>query len=142
MTLEQKKELFSEKVSVGNRTYFFDVKESVGGVKYLVITESKKLNEGTRKRNRIMIFQDNMSAFNDGFIKALEFMFGKNELKTYSVQEIRQKYPKAYEKWTEDEDTHLKDEYTQDKTVKELADIFQRKPNAIRSRLQKLGLVS
>lgn len=108
MSLEVKKELFSEKVSAGSRTYFFDVKESVDGVKYLVITESREAVEETRKRNRVMIFQDNMSAFNEEFIKAIEFMFGENESKVYSIQEIRQKYPKAYERWTEKEDVHLK----------------------------------
>jgi hypothetical protein len=141
MSLEGKKELFSEKVSVGSRTYFFDVKESVDEVKYLVITESREVGEGTRKRNRVMIFQDNMSAFNEGFIKAIEFMFGKNESKAYSIQEIRQKYPKAYERWTESEDMHLKNGFNQSKTIDELANIFQRKPNAIRSRLQKMGLL-
>ena len=141
MSLEGKKELFSEKVSAGSRTYFFDVKESVDGVKYLVITESKEAVKKTRKRNRVMIFQDNMSVFNEGFIKAIEFMFGKNESKAYSIQEIRQNYPKAYERWTENGDIHLKNEYTRGKTINELANIFQRKPSAIRSRLQKLGLL-
>jgi len=141
MSLEGKKELFSEKVLADRRTYFFEVKESVDGVKYLVITESREVGEESRKNNRIMIFQDKMSAFNEGFIKALEFMFGENESKAYSIQEIRQKYPKAYERWTGDEDVHLKNEFTKGKTINELADIFQRKPNAIRSRLQKLGLL-
>lgn len=141
MAQERKKELFSEKVSAGGRTYFFDVKESVDGVKYLIITESKEAGEEAHKHNRVMIFQDNMSVFNEGFIKALEFMFVKNESKAYSIQEIRQKYPKAYEKWTEKEDVHLKNEFNQGKTINELTDIFQRKPGAIRSRLKKLGLL-
>jgi hypothetical protein len=42
MTIK-KKELFSERVSAGKRTYFFDVKESVGGAKYLVISASKRV---------------------------------------------------------------------------------------------------
>ena len=141
MTLERKKELFSGKVSSGSRTYFFDVKESVDGVKYLVIIESREVSEGIRKRNRMMIFQDDLPAFNEGFSKAFEFMFGENESKAYNIKEIRQKYPKAYEKWTDNEDIHLKNEFNQGKKINELADIFQRKPGAIRSRLQKLGLV-
>jgi len=43
-----------------------------------------------------MIFQDNISVFNKGFIKALEFMFGKNESKAYNIQEIYQKYQEVY----------------------------------------------
>ncbi len=38
----EKKELFTERVLAGNRTYFFDVKEAKDGTKYLVISESKQ----------------------------------------------------------------------------------------------------
>lgn len=65
----------------------------------------------------------------------------ENKSKAYNVAQIRCKYPKAYAKWSESEDSRLKNEYIQGKTIGELADIFQRKPNAIRSRLRKLGLM-
>lgn len=58
---------------------------------------------------------------------------------SYSVEEIRRKYPKAYTEWTKEEDSLLITEHTQGKTIDELAKDFQRKPGAIRSRLQKLG---
>jgi len=61
--------------------------------------------------------------------------------KAYGVEEIREKYPKAYAKWTEDEDSILRNEYLRGKTVEELASSFQRKPGAIRSRLLRLGLL-
>lgn len=61
--------------------------------------------------------------------------------KAYGVEEIREKYPKAYTKWTEDEDNNLRNEYLRGKTVEELASSFQRKPGAIRSRLLRLGLL-
>jgi len=34
----ERKELFPEKVSAGSRTYFFDVKESADGIKYIRLT--------------------------------------------------------------------------------------------------------
>jgi hypothetical protein len=132
--------LFSEKVSAGSRTYLFDVKESINGVKYLIITESRENMEETHK-NKIIIFQDNLLAFNEGFIKAIEFMFDKTETRTYNIHEIRKRHPKAYTKWTQEEDARLKNQYVQGRTIDELADIFQRKPSAVRSRLQKLGLL-
>lgn len=61
--------------------------------------------------------------------------------KTYTFQEIRKTYPRAYEKWSKDEDNTLKTEYSKGKSVKELATIFQRKPSVVRSRLIKLGLI-
>ena len=65
--------------------------------------------------------------------------YGKQP-KAYSVEEIRRSYPKAYVKWSKDEDDRLKNEYTQDKDILRLANTFQREAGAIRSRLQKMGL--
>ena len=56
-------------------------------------------------------------------------------------EKIRQKYPRAYVKWSQDEDENLKKEYASCQQIGELAQKFQRQPGAIRSRLQKLGLM-
>lgn len=61
--------------------------------------------------------------------------------KTYDVEKIRQKYPRAYVKWTREEDEKLKNEYASGQQIGELAKKFQRQSGAIRSRLQKLGLI-
>ena len=71
-----------------------------------------------------------------------EDMEKNGKTKAYDVKEIRQKYPKAYMRWTEDEDNALRNSYLRGKSIDELASIFQRKPSAIRSRLKKLGLLS
>lgn len=57
------------------------------------------------------------------------------------VDQIRQQYPKAYEKWTEEENSFLKNEFNNKKTINELSEIFQRKPGAITARLKKIGLI-
>ncbi|MEG4024947.1 hypothetical protein [Microcoleus sp. S13C4] len=56
-------------------------------------------------------------------------------------EKIRQKYPRAYVKWSQDEDENLKKEYASGQQIDELAQRFQRQPSAIRSRLHKLGLM-
>jgi hypothetical protein len=56
-------------------------------------------------------------------------------------EKIRQKYPRAYVKWSQDEEDNLKNEYASGQQISELAKRFQRQPAAIRSRLQKLGLI-
>ena len=58
-----------------------------------------------------------------------------------NLERIRQQYPRAYEKWVEEEDTYLKGKYSQGLNVQELAGILQRKPSAIRSRLIRCGLM-
>ncbi|MHC1603111.1 MAG: hypothetical protein ACXQTK_00180, partial [Candidatus Syntropharchaeales archaeon] len=52
--------------------------------------------------------------------------------------EIRQKYPKAYERWTKKDDELLVNMFRQGESIAELANHFQRKKGAIRSRLKKL----
>ena len=54
------------------------------------------------------------------------------------LDEIRQKYPNAYEKWSAEEDERLRQQYG--RNISELAELFGRQPSAIRSRLTKLGL--
>lgn len=56
-------------------------------------------------------------------------------------EKIRQKYPRAYVKWSREEDEKLKNEYASGQQIGELAKKFQRQSGAIRSRLQKLGLI-
>ncbi len=134
-----RKELFTESVSAGSRTYFFDVKESQDGSKYLVISESR--NTGSNfEHGRIMIFEENFQAFQQGFIKAMTFLGVGEETKTYNLDEIRNEYPRAYEKWDPEEDNILGVKYREGLSVSELSDLFYRQPGAIRSRLKKLGL--
>ena len=58
-----------------------------------------------------------------------------------SLNGIRQDYPMAYAAWSAEEDTRLRTAYSQGKTIPELAQLFQRQPGGIRSRLVKLGLI-
>lgn len=71
---EERKQLFSERVSAGKRTYFFDVRESAKGTKYLIISESKLAENGARERNRLMLFQNTAPGFVGALSKALELM--------------------------------------------------------------------
>jgi hypothetical protein len=54
------------------------------------------------------------------------------------MEEIRKKYSKAYEKWSEDEDAVLVEKYNSEATIRDLLNLFQRKPGAIKARLRKL----
>lgn len=138
MTNEEKKELFTEKVMAGSRTYFFDVKEAKDGTKYLVISESRQ-GSSSYEHSRVMIFEEHLEAFVEGFQKTLQFLGVKT--KSYNVDDVRQRYPKAYERWSPDEDEQLKIKHQAGIDIDELAGYFQRQPSAIRSRLAKLGLL-
>ena len=61
-----------------------------------------------------------------------------NEAKSYSVKEIRQEHPSAYEKWTPEDDDELKRLHDTGLSVSELAERLGRNLGSIRSRLRKL----
>jgi hypothetical protein len=46
----------------------------------------------------------------------------------------------AYQPWTAQDDTYLRERFEQGASVTDLADEFGRQPGGIRSRLKKLGL--
>lgn len=66
---------------------------------------------------------------------------GKTTPKSYHLEAIRRQYPRAYENWTDDEDTRLKVEHGKGLSIKLLSEMFQRQPGAIRSRLRKLDIM-
>lgn len=73
-------EIFSEKVVTSRRTYFFDVKETKEGSKYLVIGELTQVGSEL-ERHRVMVFEESLDSFMDGLDKAAEFILygGKND---------------------------------------------------------------
>ncbi|MDR1325952.1 MAG: DUF3276 family protein [Treponema sp.] len=67
-------ELFSTKVQLANRTYFFNVKENRMGDLYLNIVESKNRETGGFERQSIVLFADDLSEFLSGFEESLRVM--------------------------------------------------------------------
>jgi hypothetical protein len=61
--------------------------------------------------------------------------------KPNSFDTIRINYPKAYSKWTEEDETILIAEFKSGKSLEELSNSLKRKPGGIYARLIKLGLV-
>lgn len=58
------------------------------------------------------------------------------------IDKIRRHHPRAYEKWTEEEDAQLQQEYRAGRKVQKLAELLGRQPSAIEIRLRKLGLMT
>ena len=70
----QRGELFSTKVLLHNRTYFFNVKENRVGDLYLNIVESKNRDEGGFDRQSVILFADDLQDFLKGFDEALRVL--------------------------------------------------------------------
>jgi len=75
----KKEEIFTKAVRAGKRTYFFDVKVTSNGDKYLTITERKrKVNQRTGEffyeKHKIFLYQEDFDKFTQGLSAALNFI--------------------------------------------------------------------
>ncbi len=105
-------EIYSDKLLAGKRTYFFDIKKSEQDDLYLGVSESKKTGNGF-ERHGILVFEENIKEFIGAFLKLLTRFEELKEPKptvdkTYSVEEIRKSYSKAYLPWTIEDDQEAK----------------------------------
>jgi len=67
-------ELYSNKVILPNRTYFFNVKENRMGDLYLNIVESKNRDSGGFDRQSVILFADDLQEFLKGFDESLKVL--------------------------------------------------------------------
>jgi hypothetical protein len=67
-------ELFSTRVILPNRTYFFNVKENRMGDLYLNIVESKNRDDGGFDRQSVILFADDLQEFLKGFDDSLRIL--------------------------------------------------------------------
>ncbi|MDR1803435.1 MAG: DUF3276 family protein [Treponema sp.] len=67
-------EIFSTKVMLQNRTYFFNVKENRLGDLYLNIVESKNRDEGGFDRQSVILFAEDLQQFLQGFDESLRVL--------------------------------------------------------------------
>ena len=67
-------EIYSTKVTLENRTYFFNVKENRLGDLYLNIVESKNKETGGFDRQSVVLFADDLQDFLKGFEESLKVM--------------------------------------------------------------------
>lgn len=76
--------VFSEAVKAGKRIYYFDVKETRNGEKFLTITESKKIVEGgdatnpqfTFQKHKIFLYKEDYDKFIDALSKTIDIAKG------------------------------------------------------------------
>lgn len=75
----RKEELYSQAIPAGKRRYFFDVKETRGGDKFITITESRRLFDNNTgefyyDKNKIFLYKEDFEKFQKGLANALSFI--------------------------------------------------------------------
>ncbi len=71
--MQDDKNLFTEKVPAGKRSYFLDVMENHKGHRYIKFTESRA-NDGEYIRHTVRIFQEDFDKIFDSFEKMKAFI--------------------------------------------------------------------
>ena len=87
-----------------------------------------------------MVFEEYLETFRARLEKAITFLEVPSQSQSYSLEKIRQQYPRAHETWSPEEDEQLKIKHSTGFDTSELAKCFGRQSGAIQSRLTKLGL--
>ena len=75
----RKEELYSQAIPAGKRRYFFDVKETRGGDKFITITESRKLFDNRTgemffEKNKMFLYKEDFEKFRKGLENAFSFI--------------------------------------------------------------------
>ena len=74
--LDGSNEFYSTRLRAGRRTYFFNVKMTKKGEKYMVLNEIRKKDDETVERTRIMIFEEDIYGFFNKFKETFNVMTG------------------------------------------------------------------
>jgi hypothetical protein len=82
-------ELFTTKVVLENRAYFFNVKENRNGVVFLQVVESKSKSGEDFDRRAIVIFAEDMQQFFKGLDETLAFISKDKKERTKLVAKPR-----------------------------------------------------
>lgn len=53
---------------------------------------------------------------------------------------IVQRYARAYDKWSSDEESRIAEMFKEGRTLREIAAVVERQPSAVKNRLEKMGL--
>lgn len=133
----QKQAIWSERVSAGGSGYFLDVKEASNGRVFLSMAQSRRLDENNWKQERIVVFENGLESFRKAILSALDVMDREaDERRRADLDEVRRIHPKAFEKWSDEDDELLRRLSSEGCSVEEIASKLGRTERAVRMRLE------
>lgn len=137
--MKQADHIYSKSFSSGSRRYFFDIKTTRSGDKYIKISEVRYAQQEGKEHFRIMVFENDIPKFYD----SIQSIFKKIAVLEEATKNRlnREQLKNAYCRWTKEDDSRLETLFCEGSTVKDLVNIFKRNPGAINSRIKKLELV-
>jgi len=122
----------------GDRTYFFNIRQTKKGASYLNINISKKDKTGKFINKGITVFENEMKDFSMALMRSV--INFKKTGKEAQVKEAQKTFPNAFKVWTKEAEETLEVEFADEKNLTELSEILGRKESAIQARIVKLRL--
>jgi len=140
--MENKNLLHTEQVSGPSKSFYLDLKKTENGKNYLVITQSRKVDEENRERTRIILFENEIAKFSEAMMRSLlQFSMVRDaEIRRYKSH-VQEQFPKAYTKWSNEDELQLKSLFEQGHGVEDLTVSLERNAAGVMARLRKLGLI-
>ena len=126
----------------GKVCYFIDVRQAVNGRFYMVLTESRRRGDQGFEQSRVMAFEEDIP----GLLEQVD-LAGEEAMKAIEARGelpesgIRREHPRAFSKWTDDDEETLRKRFESGSEVSAIARVLGRTEQAILARLEKMGLV-
>jgi len=98
--------IFTSSVKAGKRTYYFDVKETKNGERYITVTERKRRynEDGSYKveKHKIFLYKEDFDKFADALDDVIEFIeSGKLPEKKKEDEEVKDKVEEIKDEFTD-----------------------------------------
>lgn len=141
---EREEEVYSARLPAGRCTYFFDIRETAEGDRYLAITESKGMGNDEFVRQRVIVVPEDALAFNEEIGKALRWIFKDAGLGGRSEYSAQAKEAVNAGEWTVEEESTLRREYLRvgsRPAIDELAALLHKKPSEVKAKLKEMVLL-
>ncbi len=94
------REIFSEKVSAGRRTYFFDVRSTKAGDYYMTIAESiKDFNDQGKpsyRKHKIQLYKEDFKDFKEAFESLYNFIIAEKGEKIICNKRLKKEEEKPF----------------------------------------------
>lgn len=129
--------IWSERVTSRGAGYFLDVRETGRGRVFLSMAQSRPAEGGGWKQDRIVVFESGLEPFRRAVLSALKVMDRESgDRRRVELEEVHRLHPKAFEKWTPEDDAELKRLAGEGGTPSSIAEALGRTERAVRMRLE------
>ena len=129
--------IWSERVTSGRSGYFFDVRETGRGRVFLSMTQSRQVEDGAWRHDRIVVFESGLDQFRKALQSALEVIDRESgDRRRAELEAIHRLHPKAFEKWSPEDDAELRRLAGEGRDPSSIAEALGRTERAVRMRLE------